>query len=151
MYKPKLYKYKKAPSPRKAGEKKPRENKEHDEQVALFKWWASEYPEYYDLMFSIPNGAFLGGKTQKARATNMNNLKAEGLLPGVSDIFLMMARGGYHGLFLELKAPLMTYSKVSIPQREHIARAIEQGYHADWCAGEMCARDLIIRYLNGEV
>ena len=53
------------------------------------------YPEVV-LLFHIPNG----GRRDTAEAAN---LKKQGVKPGVPDLFLPVARGGYHGLFIEMK------------------------------------------------
>ena len=120
---------------------------ERTEQVAVMSWWAKAYPKYYECLFSIPNGAQLAGNP-KRRAMQMNALKAEGLKPGVSDLFLMVARHGYHGLFIEMKDKGKTKCSVSIPQQEHLHRAREQGYKAEWCAGAESAIELLTEYMN---
>lgn len=71
---------------------------EHDEQVKLFQWAAHRlgvYPELA-LMFAIPNAG-------ERRGSQGGWMVAEGLKRGVPDVCLPVARGGYHGLFLELK------------------------------------------------
>lgn len=121
---------------------------ERQEQIAVMDWFEKTYPKYYECLFSIPNGSQLAGnKAQRAR--QMNALKAEGLKPGVSDLFLMVARGGYHGLFIEMKDKGKTKCSVSDTQWEHIRAAREQGYMAEWCAGFDKAKDLITEYMNG--
>ena len=62
---------------------------EHDEQVALFQWMRLHEAQYPELKFAfaIPNGT----RTTPRVAARM---KAEGVLKGVSDIFLPCARGG---------------------------------------------------------
>ena len=71
---------------------------EHEEQAALMDWiyltsW--KYPEL-NLFYHVPNE----GKRSPAAAMK---LLAEGLKKGVPDNFLPVARGGYHGLYIELK------------------------------------------------
>lgn len=61
---------------------------EAEEQATLFSWAAmkrGKYPEL-DLLFHIPNGGSRG-KAEAAR------FKAEGVKPGVPDLFLPVARG----------------------------------------------------------
>lgn len=120
------------------------------EQKAVLDWWSKAYPKYYPCLFAIPNGAQLAGNASQ-RARQMNKLKSEGLKTGVSDLFLMVARGGYHGLFLEMKAKGKTKCSVSIPQWEHIHEAQEQGYYADWKAGAGNAIELLDDYMKGNI
>lgn len=77
------------------------------------------YPEL-DLIFSIPNGAW----TKNVRVAV--KLKREGLKPGVPDTFLPVARGIYHGLFIEFKRN--TKSKKSDNQIEWKNKLRKQGY-----------------------
>lgn len=79
---------------------------ESEHQAALFKWAdfaAANYPELHWL-HHIPNGATLGS-TARDRAIRGSRLKAQGVKPGVADVFLPVARGGYTGLYIELKKP----------------------------------------------
>src|SRR5262245_8907913 len=107
--------------------RKPPTEREHFEQVALFEWAQyniSRLPEL-DLLFAIPNG----GKRSKAVA---GKLKAEGVKAGVPDICLPVARRGYHGLFIELKAE---GGQVTELQELFIERVSEQDYFAKVCVG----------------
>lgn len=71
---------------------------EHELQVALVTRslaMASDHPSIV-LLHAIPNGDFRGwGVGAK--------LKSEGVVPGIPDLFLPVARSGYHGLYMELK------------------------------------------------
>lgn len=68
------------------------------EQEALFRWadFAVGTTPELKLLHHIPNG----GSRNKAEAAH---LKRQGVKAGVPDIFLPVARGGYHGLYIELK------------------------------------------------
>lgn len=110
---------------------------EHAEQVALFAW-AEHLPEL-KLMHAIPNG----GK-RDIRTAAM--LKAEGVKPGVPDIFLPIPRGGKHGLYIELKR--RKYGRVTPEQAAWIDALCRQGYQCAVCHGWEAARDEIIEYMQ---
>lgn len=90
-----------APRPSGAKRRAGRNDWERREQVALFRWaamHAHQYPELR-LMFAVPNG-------MAARSPiTVRKMKAEGLRPGVPDIWLPVASAGCHGLAIELKVP----------------------------------------------
>ncbi len=67
---------------------------EHQEQVCVIDWASLNKKKHPALrwLFAVPNGA------HKSRAAALKFQK-EGLKPGVSDLFLPEARGGYNGLF----------------------------------------------------
>lgn len=116
---------------------------EDEEQIWLFSWAKlklGRFPELA-LMHHIPNG----GQRSKSEAARF---KAMGVKRGVSDIFLPVARGGYHGLYIELKAK---DGKAEKEQKEWIAAVREQGYCAAVCFGGEIAANLVEAYLNGEV
>ena len=116
---------------------------EAQEQTWLFQWAEAmkvlRWPEV-DLMFHVPNG----GSRNPAEAAR---LKAQGVKPGVPDLFLPIARNGYHGLFIELKRK--TGGRTS-PEQERIVRQLnQQGYKAVVCKGWNAAADIIEEYLGG--
>ena len=113
---------------------------EHQEQVALFEWaaWmAKRIPELH-LMHAIPNG----GK-RDIRTAAM--LKAEGVKPGVPDIFLPVSRGGKHGLYIELKR--RKGGAVSKAQEAWIRALSAQGYMCAVCHGAEAAKSEILAYM----
>lgn len=118
---------------------------EDNEQITLFRWaqfLSGKYPEL-GLMFHIPNG----GKRDVREAARF---KSMGVKAGVPDIFLPLARGSYHGLFIELKA---AGGKPSEKQKECIEFLKTQGYRVEICYGWENASKVITEYLesgNGE-
>ncbi len=115
---------------------------EHAHQVALFLWAAmpeqqKAYPALY-LMFAIPNG----GERNKIVA---GNLKAEGVKAGVLDIFLPVSRGGFHGLFIEMK---VKPNKPTTEQKEFQAAVELQGYATVVCYSWVEAAMSIERYMH---
>lgn len=116
---------------------------EDEEQIWLFSWAklnTAKYPEL-ELMHHVPNG----GKRSKAEAARF---KAMGVKRGVSDIFLPVARGGYHGLYIELKAK---DGRAEKEQKDWIAAVRMQGYCGAVCYGGELAANLVESYLRGEV
>lgn len=75
------------------------------------------------LLYAVPNG---GARSRKTAV----DLKAEGVKPGVPDYCLPVARGGFHGLYLELKT---AKGAVRPAQRAWLAALTEQGYMAVVC------------------
>ena len=81
---------------------------EHNLQCACVKWFAYQHPELQGLLFSVPNG----GARSKATA---GKLKAEGVVPGVADLILMVGQWSkpvngvsdinYLALCIEMKTP----------------------------------------------
>lgn len=124
-----------------------RHSPEHDEQAAVIDWCfanTARYPEL-DLIHSIPNGVMLGGG--RIGAIRMNYLKAEGLRPGVCDLFLPAPRGKYHGMYLEMKT---INGSLSENQEQFIKAVEEQGYFAPVCWGADDAIDNLQWYLELE-
>lgn len=113
------------------------------EQQWLFRWARAEsgrYPEL-GLMYHIPNE---GRRTKAGGARAV----AEGLRSGVPDICLPVARGGYHGLYIEMKR--QSGSCATQKQREWIEALRAQGYRAEVCRGFDRASELILAYLRSE-
>lgn len=115
---------------------------ESNEQQALVAWAKRHEEEWPELrmLYHIPNE---GKRSRKTGA----RMKAEGLKSGVPDICLPVARGGHHGLYIELKR--RKDSKVTKEQLEWIADLVAQGYVAAVCRGCDEAISLITRYLTG--
>lgn len=114
---------------------------ESEEQQALFQWaemMKKRFPEL-SLLYHIPNG----GARSKGTA---GRLKAEGVKSGVPDVCLPVARGKYHGLYIEMK---VGNNKPTQNQIIWIDALINQGYQAKVCYGWQEASNVIERYLRG--
>ena len=124
------------------GEVKPRVSSEGEEQQALFRWAdllsESRHPELR-LLYHVPNG----GSRNKVEAAR---LKGEGVRSGVPDLCLPVARGGYHGLYIELKRAVG--GRVSENQTRWLAALVREGYLAVVCHGWDEARRVIENYLD---
>lgn len=71
---------------------------EHDLQCAVIQWARMNRVKHpaLRLLFAIPNGGWRDIRTAA-------RLKAEGVMPGVPDLCLPVARDPYIGLWIELK------------------------------------------------
>lgn len=116
----------------------PTEAQEQARLFALCNAMLWKYPELR-LLHHVPNG----GSRNTAEAAN---LRRQGVKPGVCDIFLPVARKGFHGLYIELKR--QKGGRLSAAQREYILDVRNQGYAAFVCRGADAAMRIIIGYLN---
>lgn len=130
-----------------------RDGSEHGHQSAVIVW-ASEQQrlagfEPLEWLHAIPNG----GDRDRITAGRM---KAEGVKSGVLDLFLPHARGGYHGLYIEMKKPAkrLTNGKqspqgvLSDNQKSFIKFVSKEGYAAVTCWTWEQARDVILTYFR---
>lgn len=125
--------------------------REAQEQAALFRWAALNARSHpgLDLMFAIPNGAYLqGGSAQ--RAAQWARLKKQGARKGVHDVFLPVPMGEKHGLWIEMKAPKPHSADVTEDQAEWLERMVDQGYAAHVAYGWTEAVDIINLYYGRE-
>ena len=113
---------------------------EEQEQMKVFHWARLQeclYPELR-LLHHIPNG----GQRNRVVAAK---LKAAGVKPGVPDICLPVPRGGFHGLYIELK---YGNGRPSEYQKQWISDLEEQGYKVSVCWGCESAIYIIKEYLR---
>lgn len=118
---------------------------EHPEQVKLFAWReanAETIPELR-LLYAIPN--FSGrGASKHVRLRDGARLKAEGRRKGMLDTCLPVGRGGFHALYLEIKAE----RSLTPEQRWWIRELSAAGNRALMVRGFEAARDEILSYLS---
>ena len=116
---------------------------ESKEQTALIGWCMRHYLEHEGLekIFAIPNG----GKRDKREAARM---KAEGLRPGVPDLCLPVARGGYHSLYIEMKRRVG--GQLGDSQKIWRLALQEEGHRVEVCKGFAEARKVILDYYSWE-
>ena len=117
---------------------------EHQEQVAVIQWFNVQHKALKGRLIAVPNGAHLAG-SQKLRCAKMARMKAEGLSPGFPDLFLPVARGGFHGLAIEMKR--VKGSATSKEQQDWLEWLTAQGYMAVLCKGADAAIETIKGYL----
>lgn len=121
-------------------------------QMALFCWCNLNLKKYPELRWfhAIPNGGSRGD-TAQSRAIAGGKMKAGGVKPGVPDTLLPVARGGCHGLYIELKKPSREREKnggASDPQIEFRDFAHSQGYGWALAYSWEQARDMLVAYLE---
>ena len=120
---------------------------EHEEQVAVIGWAKAhegKYPELAWLNSSL-NGIVIPASPAIAGRI-VNYMKSEGgFKKGYPDLFLPVARRGYHGLYIEMKRD--ETGVVSKEQKDFLAFAEEQGYYDKVCYGADDAIETIEWYL----
>ena len=112
------------------------------EQTALFCWAAlpeqqQRWPELR-WMFHIPNG----GTRDKREA---GSFKAQGVKPGVPDIFLPIRRGQFGGLWIEMKFGKNT---ISDEQQAYLQFLPSQFFATCVCYSWQYAAQCVRRYLE---
>lgn len=113
---------------------------EATEQTALFRWaglMSGQFPEI-EMLYHIPNG----GSRNKIEAAH---LKQQGVKAGVPDLCLPVARGEYHGLYIELK---YGKNKPTENQKRWINLLRSQNYKAEVAYGWEEASKIILEYLK---
>jgi hypothetical protein len=120
---------------------------EEGHQKFLFDWVDLQFKAIPELalLFAIPNG----GLRHPAVAAM---LKRTGVRAGVPDLFLPVARGPWHGLFIEMKRPAYPLLKkpagtTDPDQEKWLERLDVQGYCCWVCWGWEDARNRILEYL----
>lgn len=115
---------------------------EDELQIMVMNYIRSAYPEA--ISFHVPNG---GARSKSQGAL----LKAMGVLPGVSDVFIMKKKYNqfplciYSGLIIELK---VKPNKPTKEQLEFLKRMKEQGFQTHVCYEYEEAKKIIDEYLT---
>lgn len=114
---------------------------EHEEQVAFFKHVQERMKDdpAYECVVATPNG----GRRSKFQGMW---LKAEGMSPGFPDISVHVARGGYHGMFIEMKYGT---NKTSKKQDDWLIRLHQQGYYVLVSYSHEDAIEQLEAYMSG--
>lgn len=112
------------------------------EQACLFAWAAlasARIPELAEL-FATMNGVRVSMRTAV-------KMKAQGNRAGIEDVMLLVARGGWHGLLIELKRTDAPPSATSRDQRAWHAIHMRRGYRVEVCKGWVAASEALLAYL----
>lgn len=108
---------------------------EDEEQELLCSWMTEQGIRFY----AVPNG----GKRDIVEAVKF---KRTGVSPGVPDLCVPVARGGYHGLYIELKR--QRGATLSEKQKEWIEFLVNNGYYAQVAYGFDEARKTVLFYFS---
>lgn len=115
---------------------------ESQHQAYVFEWSQqpsvrAKWPEL-KLLHHVPNG----GRRDKIEA---KHLKQQGVKPGVPDLCLPVARGKYHGLYIEMKTET---GRPTDEQKWWGEQLLEQGYMWEICHGWQSAVRVLEWYLT---
>lgn len=74
-------------------------------QQECIRWFNLQYPQYYGLLFAVPNAAKRSMKLIKGRYVCVGGKRAkdEGMVSGVSDLIFLKPSDLFHGLCIEMK------------------------------------------------
>lgn len=101
--------------------------------------------EYCDILnipvYHVPNGGYRNGREAA-------NFKRQGVKAGVPDLCIPVARGGYHGLYIEMKT---AKGKATEKQLEWLGLLRDEGYAAYIARGAKEAQKLIDSYICGRL
>jgi hypothetical protein len=100
-------------------------------QSVCVKGFRLRYRQYEDFLFSIPNGARIGGRIGKKGFPILASiLKAEGMTEGIPDLLLAFPTGGFAGLFIEMKTIV---GSLEPEQRRKCEKLASVGYAVAKC------------------
>ena len=116
-------------------------NSEDAEQETVIQWvriCSGKRPEL-KLLHHIPNG---GRRNAKEAA----KLKRMGVLSGVADLHLPVARGNYHSLYIEMK---YEEGRLLESQKDFLKAAAAEGNYCIVCYSAPDAIEIIDLYMHG--
>ena len=117
-----------------------RRNSEDAEQETVIQWariCSGKWPEL-KLLHHIPNG---GRRNAKEAA----KLKRMGVLAGVADLHLPVARGGYNGLYIEMK---YEEGRLLESQKSFLKAAAAEGNYCIVCYSAADAIEILDLYMH---
>lgn len=116
-------------------------------QTSCVRWFRTVFFQFKKHLFSIPNGAKMGGKTnKKGFPIQAAIMKGEGMTEGVADLLLALPRHGFAGLFIEMKTPV---GSLEPEQREFLEAMASVGYAVAMCRSLAEFEIVVNSYLDG--
>lgn len=109
-------------------------------QAECFAWFWNSYPRYRKLLFHVPN------ENDRADSNIIQGAvrKSLGVVSGVSDLILMVPRGGHGALCIEMKDE---HGAQRQSQKEWQQAVEAQGYRYEVCRSLDQFKGIILDYL----
>ena len=110
-------------------------------QSSCVSWFWNTYPQYRELYFCVPNE----NAREDSNASTGAIRRSMGVVKGVSDTILFLARGEYHALCVEFKTEV---GRQSDAQSLWQSKVETQGYRYEVVRSLEEFKKLIVEYLN---
>ena len=110
-------------------------------QAECFAWFWNEFPQFRKTLFHVPNE----NDREDSNMIQGAIRKSLGVVAGVADLLFLVARGGYHGLCIEMKDEKGTQKPA---QKEWQAVVEAQGFKYVICRSFQQFKKIILEYLN---
>ena len=110
-------------------------------QSSCVAWFWNTYPQYRELYFCVPNE----NAREDSNASTGAIRRSMGVVKGVSDTILFLARGKYHALCVEFKTDI---GRQSDAQRLWQSKVEAQGYRYEVVRSLEEFKKLINEYLS---
>lgn len=111
-------------------------------QAECFQWFWNDYPRYRGLLFHVAN------ENDRADSNPIQGAirKSLGVVPGVSDLILLVPTKKYHGLCIEMKDEKGQQRQ---SQKDWQFLVEQQGYRYEICRSLQQFKEIITDYLYG--
>jgi len=116
---------------------------EAEEQAAVLSWAGIMRPRFpcLDMLYASPQGQVYRKRYWRPEVLGMS--------PGLPDLHLPVARGGFYGCWIELKR--LRGGVLSPNQRWWLDRLRAEGHVAEVCKGADAAISVLFAYVAGEM
>ena len=115
-------------------------HEEEELQMSCVRWFGYRYPRYAMLLHHSPNGGFRNPR-------EAGRFKAMGTRAGFPDLVLLVPRGVWHGLFIEMKS---NAGKQTALQKEYQLMVETEGYRYEVARSFDEFMKIVGDYLSGE-
>lgn len=112
-------------------------------QQEFVMWLWNCHPQTRYLCYHIPNGGLRSAREAAA-------LKAMGVVPGIPDIHIAIANGGYNSLYIEFKAPGASLNNQHVKQQHEVQERLRSANNKVCiCYSLQEAKSILLEYLSG--